>query len=127
LCAQIPFTSRADHSNCDRSRSISRISIDLSREDPHGCYRNAQIKNVVFLMLENCSLDNVLGWLYRGRIRPAQATPDQPLNALFEGVGAMATRSILVTCNDLAALVAAVAAYRRDPEGFEATLTPTSS
>ena len=57
---------------------------------------------------------------------PAQATPDQPLNALFEGVGAVATRSILMTCNDLAAIEAAVAAYQRDPEGFEATLTPAS-
>ncbi len=60
------------------------------------------------------------------RATPAQATSNQPLNALFEGIGAVATRSILMTCNDLAAIEAAVAAYRHDPEGFEATLTPTS-
>jgi hypothetical protein len=31
-----------------------------------------------------------------------------------------------MTCYDLAAIEAAVAAHRRDPERFEATLTPTS-
>jgi phospholipase C len=29
-----------------------------------------QVKTIVFLMLENRSLDNVLGWLYKGRERP---------------------------------------------------------
>jgi phospholipase C len=39
-----------------------------------------QVKNIVFLMLENRSLDNVLGWLYTGNkplhVYPAKSSPD---------------------------------------------------
>lgn len=35
-----------------------------------------QVKNVVFLMLENRSLDNVLGWLYAGT-KPTHVYPDK--------------------------------------------------
>ena len=37
--------------------------------------RMQQIKNVVFLMLENRSLDNLLGWLYENGSRPSTVFP----------------------------------------------------
>jgi phospholipase C len=46
-----------------------------------------QIKNVVYLMLENRSLDNLLGWLYRGRT-PRNFYPPKnttPYDGLIEG------------------------------------------
>ena len=36
------------------------------------------IKHIVYLMLENRSLDNVLGWLYSGE--------DQPINFIPKGI-----------------------------------------
>jgi phospholipase C len=44
-----------------------------------------QIKKIVFLMLENRSLDNLLGWLYPGDERPAHVFPPDSQPA-FDGL-----------------------------------------
>jgi phospholipase C len=44
-----------------------------------------QIKKVVFLMLENRSLDNLLGWLYPGDEQPARVYPPEG-NPRFDGL-----------------------------------------
>ncbi len=50
-----------------------------------------QIETVVFLMLENRSLDNVLGWLYNGSA-PAVVYP-RGSSASFDGIPADAENS----------------------------------
>ena len=44
-----------------------------------------QVKNIVFLMLENRSLDNLLGWLYELPLRPATGKPAPPDRVYPEG------------------------------------------
>ena len=45
-----------------------------------------QVKNIVFLMLENRSLDNLLGWLYKDSV-PGYFYPDSPKQAQpFDGL-----------------------------------------
>jgi phospholipase C len=52
-----------------------------------------------------------------------QVNPNQPLNAMLEGVGAAVTHAILHDNDSLAGIHAAIDTYRRDPEQFEAKLT----
>lgn len=46
----------------------------------------------------------------------------RPLDAIFEGVGAAATRAIIEKSDNLADIQAEVGRYRQDPEKFEASL-----
>jgi phospholipase C len=61
-----------------------------------------------------------------GSLEPPPAGAGQPLNDLFEGVSASVTRAILAIHENLADIVAAVAAYRADPERAEAALTSST-
>jgi phospholipase C len=53
---------------------------------------------------------------------PAIAGPGRPLNALFEGVPARATRTIIARSHTLEQILVQIAAYRADPARFEASL-----
>ena len=55
---------------------------------------------------------------------PEPSAPQIKNDPLFEGMGFAAVRTILSTSKSPGEIVQKVDAYRRDPEGFEATLTP---
>lgn len=86
LTLQIEVGIGADH----RTSRPGSSTIDCSKDG--GCAMNAdnpmkqRIKHIVYLMLENRSFDNLLGWLYDGQARPpsvhyigAPVAPDGPI------------------------------------------------
>ena len=56
-----------------------------------------QIKKIVWLMLENRSLDNLLGWLYQGEKLPPNRVFPKGSGQYFEGITANCVNSVDTT------------------------------
>ena len=56
-----------------------------------------QIKKIVWLMLENRSLDNLLGWLYQGEKLPPNRVFPKGSSQYFEGITASCVNSVDTT------------------------------